>query len=159
MCTLLTSLAYAFFSDLEDPPATNSLEIILISPMGALLPPVSGSLSFSSFRCLLYGSVLHTNFCNFPWRINVSTWSFKCLHSLVQCLWSWWNLQYLLLSLTSAGVWMGLGHYRDGSSFICINTCSIGITRGVKLVNLGLQFGRFFFCPMHAQYPVFPSSY
>ena len=66
VCTLFTSLAYAFFSDLEDPPTINSLEIILISPMGALLPPVSGSLSFSSLRCLLYDSVLHTNFYNFP---------------------------------------------------------------------------------------------
>ena len=40
---------------------------------------------------------------------------------------------------------MGLGHCREGSSFICINTCSIGITKGVKLVNLGLQSERFFF--------------
>ena len=32
----------------------------------------------------------------------------------------------------------GSGHYKEGSSFICIISCSIGITRGVKLVNLGL---------------------
>ena len=40
-CMLFTSLAYAyaFFSDLEDPHVTNPPEIILISPMGALLPP------------------------------------------------------------------------------------------------------------------------
>ena len=38
-CMLFTSLVYAFFSDLEDPLATNLPEIILISPMGALLPP------------------------------------------------------------------------------------------------------------------------
>ena len=35
---LFTSLAYAFFSDLENPFTTNPPEIILISPMGALLP-------------------------------------------------------------------------------------------------------------------------
>ena len=144
-CMLFTSLAYAFFSDLEDPPATNPPKIIIISPMGALLPPVSGSFFFSFLCCLLYSFVLHTNFCNFPWQINVSTWSFRCLHSPVWCSWSWWNLQYLLLSLTFVGAWMGLGHCRAGSSFICINTCSIGITRGVKLVNLGLQSRKFFF--------------
>ena len=38
-CMLFMSLAYAFFSDLEDPYVTNPPEIILISPMGALLPP------------------------------------------------------------------------------------------------------------------------
>ena len=47
---------------------------------------------------------------------------------------------------------MGLGHCKAGSSFICINTCSIGISRGVKLVNLGLRLGKFFFlsnaCPV-----------
>ena len=36
--TLFTSFAYAFFSDLKDLLATNPLEIILISPMGAFLP-------------------------------------------------------------------------------------------------------------------------
>jgi len=63
---LFTSLAYAFFSDREDSPTTNTPEIILISPMGALLPPVSSSFSFSSLCCLLYSFVLRTNFCNFP---------------------------------------------------------------------------------------------
>ena len=76
--------------------------------------------------------------------MSVSTWSFRCLHSSVRWSWSWWNLQYLLLSLTFVGTWMGLSHCRASSSFICINTCLIGITRGVKLVNLGLRFGRFF---------------
>ena len=50
---LFTSLAHAFFSDLEDPPATNPLEIILISPMGALLPLVSSSL-FSHPSVVIY---------------------------------------------------------------------------------------------------------
>jgi len=62
---LFTFLAYAFFSDLEDAHATNPPEIILISPMGAYCPPVFGSLSFSFLCCLLYSSVLRTNFCNF----------------------------------------------------------------------------------------------
>ena len=87
-------------------------------------------------------------FCNFPCRIKVSIWSFKCLHSSVRCSWSWWNLQYLLLSLLSIGVQIGFCHCREGSSLICIRTCSIGIIRGVKLVNLGFLSGSFFFFPM-----------
>ena len=55
------------------------------------------------------------------------------------------RLQYLLLSLTSARAWIGLGHSREDPSFICVNTCLIGITRGVKLVNLGHRSRRFFF--------------
>ena len=56
----------------------------------------------------------------------------------MQCPWSWWILQYLFLSLLSAGVLIGFSHCREGSSFICIKTCSIGIIRGVKVVNFGL---------------------
>ena len=47
---------------------------------------------------------------------------------------------------------MGLGHCKEDSSFIYINACSIGITRGVKLLNLGLRSRRFLFlstaCPV-----------
>ena len=85
--TLFTSLAYAFFSVLEDPPVTSPPVIILISPTGAFFPSVSYSLSFSSFYCCLYGSIFCTNFYCFLCRIRVFTWSFKCLHSLV---WSPW---------------------------------------------------------------------
>ena len=59
--TLFTSLVYAFFSDLEDPPTTNPLKIILISPMRAFLPLVSSSLFFSSLCCHLYDSNLQTS--------------------------------------------------------------------------------------------------
>ena len=100
---LFTSLAYAFFNELKDPFITSPPEIILISPMEAFMPSVSCSLSFSSFCWRQYGSIFHTNFCNFPWRTRVSTLSFKCLHSSMWCPWSWWNLQYLFLSFTFNG--------------------------------------------------------
>ena len=46
----LISLMYAFLRDLEDPPVLSPLEIIRISPMGALALPGLDSLSlfFSS---------------------------------------------------------------------------------------------------------------
>ena len=67
---------------------------------------------------------------------------------MVLCPWSWWNLQYLLLSLLSTGVLIGFGHYGEGSSLICIRTCLIGIIRGVKLMNLGFLSRSSFFFPM-----------
>ena len=94
------------------------------------------------------GFVFLTYFCNFPCQIKVFTWSFKCLHSSVRCLWPLWNLQYLLLSLLSIGVLIGFGHCKEGLSLICIRTYLIGIIRGVKLVNFGFLFGSSFFFPM-----------
>ena len=111
---------------------------------------ISCSLSLVLIVLLLVfvGFVFLTYFCNFPCHIKVFTWSFKCLHSSVRCLWPWWNLQYLLLSLLSIGVLIGFGHCKEGLSLICIRTYLIGIIRGVKLVNFGFQFGSSFFFPM-----------
>lgn len=154
---LFTSLAYVFLRDFKDPPATSPPKIILISPTEAFLPSVSCSGPLLFLCCHLYVFVFCINFCNFPWRINISTWSFRCLQSSVQCPWSWWNLQYLFLSLTSTRAYIGRGHCRDGSSLICISTYSMGITKGVKLVNLDLQSESPLFlskvCPMlHASF-------
>ena len=98
-------------------------------------------------------------FCNFPCRIKVSTWSFICLHSLVWCLWSRWNLQYLLVSLLSTRELFGFGHRREGSSLICIRTYSIGIIRGVKFMNLGFLSGSPSFYLWSTQHFVSPSFY
>ena len=97
--TLFISLSYAFFKDFNIPLAISSPEIVFISSAGGLVSPISRVLSWSSFFWYLCGSVFLTYFCNFPCQNKVSTWSFKCLHLLVRCPWSWWNLQYLLLSL------------------------------------------------------------
>ena len=75
----------------------------------------------------------------------------------MQCLRFWWNLQYLLLSLLSAGVLISFGHCSEGSSLICIRTCTIGIIRGVKLVNFGFPSGSSFFFP--AVYPTLRVSF
>ena len=64
------------------------------------------------------------------------------------CPWSWWKLQYLFLSLFFTGVLIGFGHCREGSSLICIKTCSIGIIRAVKLVNFSFLSRTSFFFPM-----------
>ena len=144
--TLFISLPCAFLRDFNVPPIVIPPEIIFISLVGSLMSPISGVLSWSSFYWYLYGFVFLTYFCNFPCRIKVSTWSFKCLHLLVRCSWFWWNLQYLLLSFLSTGVLIGFGYYRKGSSLIYIRTCLIGIIKGVKLVNLGfLSRSSFFF--------------
>ena len=143
--TLFISLSWAFFRDFNVPPTINPLEIIFISSTGGLLSPASQSLSLSSFCWCPWGFIFLTYFCNFPYWIKVSTWSFKCLHSSVRCPWSWWNLQYLFLSLLSIGVLIGFGHCKEGLSLIYIKTCSIGIIRGVRLVNFGLLSRSSFF--------------
>ena len=83
--TLFIFLPCAFFKDFSILPTISSLEIFFISPAGGLLSLTSRVLSWSSFHCYLWGSIFLTYFCNFPYRIKISTWSFKCLHSLVQC--------------------------------------------------------------------------
>ena len=87
-CMLFISLPYAFFRDFNVPLVVIPPEIVFISPVGGLVSPISEVLSWSSFGWYLYGSVFLTYFFNFPYRIKVSTWSFKCLHSSVQCSWS-----------------------------------------------------------------------
>lgn len=145
---LFISLPCAFFMDLNIPPVVNPPEIIFISLAGGLSSLTFRVLSWSSFRWYLYGSVFLMYFCNFPCQIKVSTWTFKCLHSSVRCPWSWWNLQYLFLSLLSTGVLIGFSHCREGYSFICIRTCSIDIIRGVKLVDLAFLSRSSFFFPL-----------
>ena len=147
MDTIYFSLM-GFFRDFIVLHVVNPPKIIFISPIGGLLSPASRSLSLSSFRWYLQGFVFPTYFYNFPHRIKVSTWYFKCLHLSVRCPWSWWNLQYLFLSLLFAGALVGYGHCREGSSLICIKTYSIGIIRGVKLVNFGLLSRSSFFFPV-----------
>ena len=145
---LFISLPCAFFKDFNVPPTVSPLDVVFISPAGGLVSPISRVLSWSSFRWYLCGSTFLTYFCNFPCQIKVSTWSFKCLHSSIRCLWSWWNLHYLLLFFLSNGLLFGFGHFREGSSLICIRTYSIVIIRGVKLVNSGFLSGSSFFFPV-----------
>ena len=54
----------------------------------------------------------------------------------------------VMLVILSIGVLIGFGHCREESSLIYIRTCSIGIIRGVKLVNLGFLSGSSFFFPV-----------
>ena len=91
--TLFISLSWAFFRDFNILPAVNPPKIVFISPARGFLSPTSQSLSLSSFCWYLQGSIFLTYFCNFPCWIKVSTQSFKCLHSLIRCPWSWRNLQ------------------------------------------------------------------
>ena len=71
--TLFISLPCAFFRDFNIRPTVSPPEIVFISPAGGLLSLISRVLSWSSFRCYLWGSILLMYFCNFPCRIKVST--------------------------------------------------------------------------------------
>ena len=56
-------------------------------------------------------------------------------------------VEFAILAFVSYFYWSVNGSRPLQRRFIlyCINTCSISITKGVKLVNLGLQSERFFF--------------
>ena len=86
--TLFISLPCAFFKDFNAPFAVIPPEIVFISPVGGLVSLIFRVWYWSSFHWYLYGSMFLTYFCNFPYWIKVSTWSFKCLQSLVRCPWS-----------------------------------------------------------------------
>ena len=53
----------------------------------------------------------------------------------------------IVLVIVSSFCWIliGFSHCKEGSSLICIKTCSIGIIKGVKLVNFGFLSGSSFF--------------
>ena len=91
--TLFFCLWYAFLRDLNDPPENGPLVIIFISPITSCEGWDGRSSSREEDPCwfllpslnLLY-SPFFTYFCNFPFRINSSIYSFRSLQSSV--LWS-----------------------------------------------------------------------
>ena len=83
--TLFTCLWYAFLSDLNDPPENGPPTIVFISPItlyggwdGRLSSWEKDSCWLLSSLDLLY-SPFFTYFCNFPFHINSSIYSFRSL--------------------------------------------------------------------------------
>ena len=56
---------------------------------------------------------------------------FKSKHSFVSCPWSLWKWQYLFLLHLLGSPFIFSDHFKEGSSLICINTCSSGMFKGV----------------------------
>ena len=70
-------------------------------------------------------------FLNFPCLMRFSICCFKSKYSSVSCPWSLWKQQYLFLLCLLGSLFIFSGHFKYGSSLICIRTCSSGIFNGV----------------------------
>ncbi len=108
--------------------------MVLISPMGSGLFFSVYSFWAGGFARRVFVRRL-TYFCSLPCRTSVSTCSFSAMQSSVMCLWSLWNLQYKFLGLLLGSERILPGHRSEGSSCICMRSFSIGVFRGVKLLN------------------------
>ena len=122
--TFYTTLRYAFF-DLDDWPVELPPMIILISPSGGRVDSSIFPFDFSSLW------PRPREFLNFPCLMRFSIYYFKSKHSSVSCPWSLWKRQYLFLLRLLGSSFIFSGHFKDGSSLICIRTCSSGIFNGV----------------------------
>ena len=122
--TLYTTFKYAFL-DLDDWPVELPSMITLISPSGGRYDFFALPFNFSSLW-----SPSRKLFI-FPCLIRFSTCCFRLKHSSVSCPWSLWKRQYLFLLRLLGSPFIFSGHFKDGSSLICIRTCSSGTFNGV----------------------------
>ena len=122
--TLCTTLRYAFL-DLDDWPAELPPMITLIS--------LSGGHDNSSTLPFNFSSLWSRprKLFNFPYLIRFSTCCFRSKHSSVSCPWSLWKRQYLFLLRLLGSPFIFSGHFKEGSSLICIRTYSSGTFNGV----------------------------
>ena len=122
--TLCTTFKYAFL-DLDDWP-------IELPPMMTLISP-RGSCDDSSIFPFNFSSLWSRprKFLNFPCFMRFSICYFKSKHSSVSCPWSLWKRQYLFLLRLLGSPFIFSGHFKEGSSLICIRTCSSSMFKGV----------------------------
>ena len=122
--TLYTTFRYVFL-DLDNWPVELPPIITLISPRGGRDDSSAFPLNFLSLwsrpRKLL----------NFPYLIRFSICYFRSKHSSISCPWSLWKRQYLFLLRLLGSPFIFSGHFKEGSSLICMRTCSSGTFSGV----------------------------
>ena len=135
--TFYTTLRYVFL-DLDDWPAEPPPMITLISPSDGHDDSSTFPFNFSSLWSRL------RKFLNFPCLMRFSICCFRSKLSSVSCLWSLWKRQYLFLLCLLGSPFIFSSHFKEGSSLICIRTCSSGMFSGV-------------YCWLHAKGPAFLS--
>ena len=122
--TFCTNFRYVFL-DLEDCPIEVSFMITLISLSGGRDDSFSFPFNFSPLWSR------PRKFLNFPCLMRFSICYFKSKHSSMSCPWSLWKQQYLFLLRLLGSPFIFSSHFKDGSSLICISTCSNGMLKGV----------------------------
>ena len=122
--TLYTTFRYVFL-DLDNWPVELPPIITLISPRGGRDDSSAFPLNFLSL------SSRPRKLFNFPYLIRFSICYFRSKHSSISCPWSLWKRQYLFLLRLLGSPFIFSGHFKEGSSLICIRTCSSGTFNGV----------------------------
>ena len=78
-----------------------------------------------------------------------SIYYLRSKHSSVSCPWSLWKRQYLFRLRLLGSPFIFSGHFKEGSSLICIRTCSSGVFNGVycwfRAERLAFLLSRSFF--------------
>ena len=122
--TLCNTFKYAFLN-LDD-------WLVELPPMITLISP-SGGRDDSSIFPFNFSSLWSRprKFLNFPYLMRFSICYFKSKHSSVSYPWSLWKRQYLFLLRLLGSPFIFFGHFKDGSSLICIRTYLNGTFNGV----------------------------
>ena len=140
--TFCTTFKYVFL-DLEDCP----VEVLPIMTLISLNGGRDGSSKFP-FNFLSLWSHWR-KFLNFLCLMRFFICCFKSKHSFVSCLWSLWKRQYLFLLCLLGSLFIFFAHFKEGSSLICISTCSSGMFKGVycwlRAKELAFLLSRSFF--------------
>ena len=145
--TFCNTFKYVFL-DLEDYPVKVLPMITLISLSGGRDDSSSFPFNFSSLWSR------PRKFLKFPCLMRFSICCFKSKHSSMSCPWSLWKRQYLFLLRLLRSPFIFSGHFKEGSSLICISTCSSGMFKCVYCwlyaKELAFLLSRSFFSPVHA---------
>ena len=127
--TFCITFRYVFL-DLEDCH-------VEVPPIITLISPSEGRDNSSSFPFNFSSLWSHPKkFLNFPCLMRFFIYYFKSKHSSVSCAWSLWNRQYLFLLRLLGSSFIFFGYFKDGSSLICISTCSSAYIADSELKNL-----------------------
>ena len=119
-----TSFRYVFL-DLDD-------WLVEPPPMISLISPSRGHDDSSTFAFNFSSLLSHPRkFLNFPCLMRFLICCFRLKHSSVWCPWSLWKRQYLFLLHLLGPPFIFSGHFKEGSSLICMRTCSSGVFNGV----------------------------
>ena len=119
--TFYTTFRHLFL-DLDDWP-------IELPPMIILFSKRDDSSTFPFNFSSLWSRL--RKFLNFPYLMRFSICYFRSKHSSVSCPWSLWKWQYLFLLFLFGSPFIFSGHFKEGSSLICIRTCSSDMFNGV----------------------------
>ena len=75
--------------------------------------------------------ILSKKILNFPCLMRFSICCFRLKRSSISCPWSLWKQQYLFLLCLLGSSFIFSSHFKEGSSLICMRTCSSNVFNGV----------------------------